>query len=459
MPLPELMIARPGTTIMDMANAADGRRVPGPQPGAEGGPGPVTDETELEPAHLIAMSDAVTRIGALMLSAGTGSFRVRQSMRRAAAALGIDRLQALVTLRDIVTTATWQGIFRTQVVEVPPPGVNAARLAELEGLTLSIPKGTTVAELNALLDAVEQRRLLYDSKRLVVAAGIACMAFAFLNNGGWAECAVVAVAAACGRLVQLVLANRKVNQLAVVLVAAALACIVYVAVTAAIRDLDPGASELHTSAFTSSLLFLVPGFPMMTAALDLARSDLAAGIQRLTYASLIIFCAALGAWMVVAVTGVSPATAPVPAISLPLLDTLRLVTGFAGVLGFAVGFNTPWRFAVAAACIGSVANTARLTATDHHMPQQFAAIGATFIVGVASAVVARYARCPRIIMSVPAILIMIPGAVAFRALVFLNDGEITLALANGVQAGLVVASLAVGLAIARVVTDRGWALE
>lgn len=51
------------------------------------------------------------------------------------------------------------------------------------------------------------------------------------------------------------------------------------------------------------------------------------------------------------------------------------------------------------------------------------------------------------------------GAVAFRALVFLNDGQITLALANGVQAGLVVASLAVGLAIARVLTDRGWTLE
>jgi hypothetical protein len=54
---------------------------------------------------------------------------------------------------------------------------------------------------------------------------------------------------------------------------------------------------------------------------------------------------------------------------------------------------------------------------------------------------------------------MIPGAVAFRALVLLNDGRITLALANGAHAVLVVASLAVGLAIARVVTDRGWALE
>ena len=54
---------------------------------------------------------------------------------------------------------------------------------------------------------------------------------------------------------------------------------------------------------------------------------------------------------------------------------------------------------------------------------------------------------------------MIPGAAAFRVLVFLNDGQITLALANGVQAAIITASLAVGLAIARVVTDRSWTLD
>lgn len=443
---------------MGMGSAADSES--GPEPCAEAARlETATSETELEPAHLIAMSDAATRMGALMLASGTGSSRVRESMRRAGAALGLERLQAQVTLREIVTTTTWQGIFRTQVVEVPAPGVNASRLAELEALSRSLPEGTTAAELNARLDELERRPRLYGTGQLVVAAAVACMAFAFLNNGRWVECAVVATAAACGRLVQLVLTGRKVNQLAAVLVAAVAAAAVYVAVTSGIRGLDPGASGLHASAFTSSILFLVPGFPMMTAALDLARSDLAAGIQRFTYASLTIFAAGLGAWMVVAVAGVSPATESAPAIGWPALDALRLGAGFAGVSGFAVGFNTPWRFAVAAACIGAVANTARLSAISLHMPEQFAAIGATFIVGVTASLAAPYVRSPRIIMSVPAILIMIPGAVAFRALVFLNDGQVTLALANGVQAGLVVASLAVGLAIARVLTDRGWTLE
>jgi hypothetical protein len=74
----------------------------------------------------------------------------------------------------------------------------------------------------------------------------------------------------------------------------------------------------------------------------------------------------------------------------------------------------------------------------------------------ATPVRSRYVRSPRIVLSVPAVLIMIPGATAFRALVFLNEGQITLALANGAQAAIIVASLAAGLTIARVVTDPSW---
>jgi uncharacterized membrane protein YjjP (DUF1212 family) len=402
------------------------------------------------------MSDATSRMGALMLGSGTGSIRVLQAMRRVADALGIDQLQAPVTLTHIVSTATRHGIFRTQVVQVPAPGVNADRIAALETIARDLPPGSSVAELDARLDEVEHRAALYGTRLLVLAAAVACAAFAFLNNGGWGQCLVVFAAGTCARSAQLALARQKVNHLGCVLVAAAVGCAVYVAVTTGIRHLDPGAAGLHASAFTSSILFLVPGFPLITGALDLARNDLSAGIQRLTYASLIIFSASLGAWMVVAVTGVSPATAPAPAIGLAALDALRLVAGFAGVLGFAVGFNTPWRLAVAAACIGSVANTARLTAVGMQMPEQFAAIGATFIVGVAAHFVSRSTRSPRIVLSVPAVLIMIPGATAFRALVYLNDDRTTLALANGAQAAIIVASLAVGLAIARIVTDRSW---
>jgi len=192
--MPRRVSARQGHNQAMASSGADENTPAGGGPG----PRPVTDQTGHEPVQLIAMSDAASRMGALMLGSGTGSFRVLQAMRQVAAALGIDRLQAQVTLTHIVSTATRRGIFRTQVVEVPTPSVNADRIAALQTIARDLPEGSSVAELHALLDEVGHRAALYGTRWLVLAAAVACAAFAFLNNGGWAECLVVFAAAACG---------------------------------------------------------------------------------------------------------------------------------------------------------------------------------------------------------------------------------------------------------------------
>jgi hypothetical protein len=111
--------------------------------GGEPGPGPVTDETGRESVQLIAMSDAASRMGALMLGSGTGSFRVLQAMRQVAAALGIDRLQAQVTLTHIVSTATrsrrsgWRRWTRCGSSRASPPSSGSPSGSAHRGGSLS----------------------------------------------------------------------------------------------------------------------------------------------------------------------------------------------------------------------------------------------------------------------------------------------------------------------------------
>jgi uncharacterized membrane protein YjjB (DUF3815 family) len=62
-------------------------------------------------------------------------------------------------------------------------------------------------------------------------------------------------------------------------------------------------------------------------------------------------------------------------------------------------------------------------------------------------------------VSVPAVVIMVPGVSAYRAVFYISNGDTTQALAYGVQAGLVVVALSVGLAVARMLSDREWAFE
>lgn len=417
---------------------------------------PLTTEVSLEPLHLIECSDAVLRLGAMMLACGTGSVRVKEAMQRVALAIGLERIQTQITLTEIVATTAYAQIFRTQVVSIPSPGVNSAMLAALEDYSHKITAGTTPQSVHGVLDYIERDDHRHPPIIHVAAASWACLAFAFLNNGGWQECLAVALAVAGGQWVRHLLSRVRFNPLGVAMIASATACLGYLGFAWILGQLSGGASPLHDAGYTSAILFLVPGFPLMTAALDLARLDILSGLSRLTYALLIVLAAALSAWAIAWAFGLTPVAAPLPDIPYVWLVAGWLVAGFLGVLGFAVMFNSPWRMATVAAVIGGIVNTLRLMAVNSGVATQLAATGATFLVGIMATFAVKRFIYPRITLSVPAVLIMIPGAGAYRAIVYFNEGQTLDALTNAIVVFFVIVGLAVGLAAARILSDREW---
>ena len=413
---------------------------------------------ELTPAEILAeKSDAVCRMGALMLTSGTGSYRVKLAMGRVAAALGIEQLEAQVSINEIVATTRAHGTFRTQVVEVPVPHVDADRLEELMRLSLQVQPGLTAAELQARLEAVVARRALYPRLVIVGAAALACGAFAFLNNGRWTECLAAALAAACGKYLQVTLGRFRLNQLGTVAAASFTACLVFMLLANLLGWLLPsGLATVHVAAFTSAILFLVPGFPLITAALDLARFDFTSGVSRLMFTLMITLAASLGAWSIAWAFGLPVSIMSPPKIDETVLFLLRLVASFAGVVGFALTFNTPLRVALTAAGIGTIANVMRLTSLDLGANNLLMAALATTLVGLLAGSVNQRILAPRITLSVPAVLIMIPGASTYRAMVGLINGNAMSTLVNGMTAVGIVVALAAGLALARMVTDPAW---
>lgn len=408
-------------------------------------------------AQLADKSNAVCRMGSMMLTSGTGSYRVKAAMGRVAQALGIEQLEAQVSLTEIVATTREGSAFRTQVVEVPVPVVNADRIGALMRLSLRAAPGLTAAQLHRQLDHVERRPDRYHAVTIITGAALACAAFAFLNNGRWQECLAAGVAAAVGKGLQVGLRRFRLNQLAVVALASAAACLVYLLGAELLRLALPAQSvPLHEAAFTSAILFLVPGFPLITAALDLARFDFTSGVSRLLYASLVTLAAALGAWLVAGAFGLTPAEIPEPALSGWGLALARVVASAVGVLGFAVTFNTPPRVAAWAAGIGTVANLARLSVVDVGGNALLCAMGATIIVGLLAGWASQRILAPRISLSVPAVLIMIPGASTFRALVAAINRDPVDALTNATASLGILLALATGLAIARMLTDPAW---
>lgn len=408
-------------------------------------------------ALLAEKSDAVCRMGSYMLSSGTGSYRVKMAMGRVAAALGIEQLEAQVSINEIVATTRAHGAFRTQVVEVPVPHVNADRIEELTRLSQQVGPGLTADELHAKLDAVVARRALYPRVVVVLAAAMACAAFAFLNHGRWTDCLAAALAAALGKLVQLTLGRLRLNQLGVVAAASFTACLSFMLLGILFGWLWPsGLSTVYAGVFTAAILFLVPGFPLLTAALDLARFDFTSGMSRLLYTVMITLAASLGAWSIAWMFQLPDATMSAPKLAVEVLLALRILASFAGVWGFALTFNTPMRVALAAAGIGTLANVLRLTGLDLGGNTIVMAALATLLIGVLAGTLNRLMLAPRITLSVPAVLIMIPGMSTYRAIVGVINTNAMSALVNGMTALSVVVALATGLAAARMLTDPSW---
>ncbi|MDM7855212.1 threonine/serine exporter family protein [Cellulomonas sp. MW4] len=422
-------------------------------------------EPDADELALIRRSGAALRVGRLSLAAGTGSYRVKASMARLARALGVDRHEAHVTLTEITATSHRGHSFRTEVTEVRTVGINADRLARIERFVTRYEREhddtgreVPVDEVEAGLDELAATPALYGAVRNALWSGIACAAFAFLNNGGGIEILGVFIGATLGQAVRRQLLHRGWNQFGVTMLAAAAAAFTYLGFVEALHALDVITTR-HEAGYVSAVLFLIPGFALVTGALDLARLDFSAGLARLTYALMILTSAALALWGVSAVVGLEPGTLRPIALPWGVLLLLRFAASFFGVLGFALMFNSPWRMAVGAATVGMVANVVRLELVDAGVVVQAAAAIAALLVGLVGTYAGPRLDVPRVTISVPAVVIMVPGVTAYRAVFALSEGETADALVYGVQAALVVVALSIGLAVARMLTDRDWGFE
>lgn len=409
--------------------------------------------------HLIRASRVVVRAGLLSLSAGTGSYRVKDSMRRIAHAVGIERHQAFVTLTEITSTSHRGDSFRTEAAETRLVGVNAARLQSVQQLAdqLESADEVTVDQVAAALSEIEKHTPLYPAPLNALFAGMACAALSFLIGGGPAEIIGALLGAASGQLVRRTLTHRRFNQLGVTMLAAAAASGVYLAVAAAAEALL-GVSGVQAG-YIAAVLFLIPGFPLVTAGLDFARLDLSAGIARLSYAVLLTMSAGLVVWVVSILVDLTPANLDPTELAPALLVTLRLVAGFIGAASFALMFNGTVRMAAIAGLCCMIANTVRLELVDAGGLPQTAAAAAALIVGLLSGMLAPRLRIPRITVSVPAVLIMIPGAVVYHAIYAASQGDAAGAIGYAIQAILTIAALPFGLAVSRMLTDRAWAFD
>jgi uncharacterized membrane protein YjjP (DUF1212 family) len=398
--------------------------------------------------------DALARFGAALLGAGDTAHRARELIGGLARSMGLEAPSVSLTLNSITAGIRRGGEHATLMREIGPPAANASRIAALESIARAAAPGLRPADLAAQLAAVEATPGRNSVAVIAAAVGAGCGCFAFLNGGGPLDIIGAGIGGGLGQLLRALLIQRGLNQHAVAAVCAVAATAICALIVFVSSRLGFGAAG-HPAGLISSILFLVPGFPLVAGLLDLLQYQTLAALTRFAYSAMIVLAAAFGLSLVVGLAGLDVASQPALAMSAPLKLLLRAVASFIGGWGFALLFNSPARAALVVGVLSLVSNDLRLALRDAGMMGAPAAFIGALAVGLLASLVHRRLDVPRLVLAVPGIIIMLPGIPAFQAIVLFNRGQMLEALQTASLCGFVTGALGIGLATAQVFT-AGW---
>lgn len=411
---------------------------------------PVTQASLTEKASIIG------RVGIMLLSCGTGAWWVRSSMNTLAEIMGITCTADIGLMSIEYTCFDGQDGF-SQSLCLTNTGVNTSKLNRLEHFIQEFEvdgKDMSGEELHVLLDNIEKIHGLYSPIALGFAAALACGGFTFLLGGGPIEMFCAFIGAGIGNFLRCKLSKHHFTLFLCIVSSVSLACLVYAGLLK-IGEMLFGISIQHEAGYICAMLFIIPGFLFITSGIDLAKLDMRSGTERLMYALIVILVATMAAWLMALILHLQPVD--FLKISLPVgaWILLCLITSFCGVFGFSIMFNSPVRLAATAAGIGAIANTLRLEMVDMTaIPPAGAAFVGALTAGILASLIKSKVGYPRISLTVPSIVIMVPGMYLYRG--FYNLGIMSLDPAASwfASAILIIAALPLGLIFARILTDE-----
>ena len=409
-------------------------------------------------ASMADKSSIICRAGLLMLSGGTGGWRVRETMNRIARVLGVTCAVDL-SLTTIECTCFDENDSFSEVLALPSAGVNTERIWYMEKFLTQVEtlgREFTVHEFHELLDVIEHKKGNYAPWQVGLASAAACGAFVFLLGGGPIEMGCAFIGAGLGNYVRRLMIDRHMTLFACVGISVAIACLAYLGSLGLLSLVYPPAMG-HEGGYIGAMLFVIPGFPLITSGLDIAQLDMRSGMERGMHAISVIVVATMVGWLVASPTPLHPDDFLPLGLTPPVLTLLRMAMSFVGVFGFSVMFNSPAKMCAVAGVGGVVANTLRLSLVDFaHMPPEAAAFVGALTAGLIATLMGLKFGYPRISITVPSIVIMVPGLYMYRAVYYMGMFQTVDAMEWVIRAAMIVLFLPLGLAAARILTDANW---
>lgn len=247
---------------------------------------------------------------------------------------------------------------------------------------------------------------------ILVSFANAC--FCRLFDGNYTSIAIVWIATFVGFFLKQQLLKHKWNDLAVFIICSFVSTMIgasdYLYFHGGTEDMSLG----------TSMLYLIPGVPIINGVMDIIDKHVLSGITRLTNACMLVVCIAIGLTLTIVIFGVDPNN--FTKVIRPDIMTASIADGlFAAVAGtgFAIISNPPRKALFITACLACVGHGIRyflMHSPSLMFDQVTASTFAGLAIGLLAVPAAMTIHYPAEGFAFPALLPMVPGMFAYKAI-------------------------------------------
>lgn len=254
-----------------------------------------------QPLGYVALRDIIDLslwTGQMLLQYGADSERVEETVHRLGTGLGCDWMDVHVTLQAINITTISGKDFRTKTRRVTRLRTDFWKITQLNNLGRHVSAGHLDRhQTRAELERIDRAPSRYTAWLSLGAVSLACAAFSRLFGGDWAAFLITLVAAGTAVLLRQRLDKALFNRYLVAAVCAFVASLIAGSADLLQLSTTPG------TAIVASVLFLIPGVPLINAIQDLMKGYTANGLTRGVVGLIVTLAIATGVFFTLTLTG------------------------------------------------------------------------------------------------------------------------------------------------------------
>lgn len=236
--------------------------------------------------QVVETADFIARYLSHMLGAGVHTSRVVRNSKRIGTALGVD--VSIHTSQKTATLTVKSGqLMNTRVLDIPAFPISFEWNADLSALSwAAYDRKMPLKEIEAKFDELISKPRM-NPVFVLLMVSLANASFCRLFGGDVWAMLVTFTATMIGFFTRQHLTRRRVNHYIVFIISAFVASLC--ASTALTLGIDSAEIALATS-----VLYLVPGVPLINGIIDITDGHIQIGISRLVNALMLIVCIAIG---------------------------------------------------------------------------------------------------------------------------------------------------------------------